>query len=342
MFWSIMQEVRGHLPPLECSVVAGAILFLLTWTMQRRLVALGRDRRRRRVSFWLGVAGSSLIAAVSTAASWTAALRVNSDPTGVDGWLGRPAPLLTATLLLVIVSISLRSPRRAPSTSALLAPRRPWAEYAPRTALTLLAAALLLIAVVAFGHSVGATVAPADAELIGSHTANTGLPVFIPFNGNLGYLGGAGWPNHTATLAAAAAAAIAVVLALRADANRPLPPTVPAADARRERQGMARLFALVVLGGALATLGAVWMHVGSSGQGLIGIAEDAAGTPEHFVQSSFQLVAAPMNYAGYLFQGSGVALLLRLAVDTLRARFAPHTEGRTALAATPSPTGIVS
>jgi hypothetical protein len=80
---------------------------------------------------------------------------------------------------------------------------------------------------------------------------------------------------------------------------------------------------LILTAGLLATLGAVWMHTGLSGQTVAGYDQqwvsETVSYPAMFVSGSYSAIAREMNLTGYLLQGAGVALALRTAVDTFRA-----------------------
>jgi hypothetical protein len=146
------------------------------------------------------------------------------------------------------------------------------------------------------------------------------------FNSGYGYLPGAGWPNHLATLVALALASAVLFAVLNLDANQPVFARSAAASVRLERELTARLFTFILLGGLVTTLGAVWMHTGSSGQALVGLDEQGvSGDQSHsriFVAGGYDAIARPMNLLGYALQAGGVAFLLRLAVDTARAAIA--------------------
>ncbi len=104
---------------------------------------------------------------------------------------------------------------------------------------------------------------------------------------------------------------------------------------RSERELTARLFTFILLGGLITTLGAVWMHTGSSGEALVGLEEQwVSGDQSYariFVAGGYDAIARPMNLLGYALQASGVGSLLRVSVDTARAALA----ARRSRAATP-------
>ncbi|MBC9935710.1 MULTISPECIES: hypothetical protein [unclassified Leucobacter] len=311
------------LPPVEIALTLGIIIFGLTWVRPRRIVSLPTSGRRMRTLFHVGVSGSLGIVAVATAATWLSYLHAFPDPTGFGGWWRRPAPLIATLLVIAVTAVSLRSePLPAPGERAIT-PRRRWWAFAPRALLgVLLSAAALLLVTVAWQGLIGVP-APQDANLYGNVPASTDLPLFMVMQGGMGYVAGAGWPNHLLTLITLAAAAAALILTLGHDANRPIPARASAAQVNEERSSTARMLIWVGLGGLLLTLGAVWAHTGFIGQIIVGVVEDNGDRPfpERFVVGTgYQDIAAWMHKGGYVVQGIGAAILLRLAVDTVRAR----------------------
>ena len=323
MLFSLVHAVQDLLP-LEVAITFGLILFALSWIRPRRIIALPQAERRTAILVWAGVAGSLLVVVVATAVS---AIAVSTDDvSGFDGWWRRPAPLFAATVVVAAAAVALhRVPRPAPG-ERMIVPRRPWNAFASRTLLWISGIAAALLALTATWQIVIARTAPADGPFFGNVPNYTDLPIYMGFNSEYGYLSGAGWPNHLATLLALALAAVVFVAVLHADANRPVFVRASVSSVRSERELTARLFTLILLGGLITTLGAVWMHTGSSGQALVGLdapwmSGDRADSPI-FVAGGYDAIARPMNLLGYALQGGGVAFLLRLAVDTARAAFA--------------------
>lgn len=314
--------------PVETALVLGLILFALSWITPRRLLSLPSSGRRVRVLLWAGIAGPIALVAVATVTSWLAA----TDPiTRSGGWWQRPAPLLAAALVVSITALALRAePLPAPGERAI-SPRRRWWAFAPRPLLwTTLAVAVALLLTSAWQTAVGVAL-PAEAKRYGVGPEATGLPEFMSMQGGMGYVWGAGWPNHLATLLALAAATIALILSLGADANRPVFARITAPEVRAERSATARVLVLIALGGALLTLGAVWAHVGFIGEIKVGLEPDAEGQPSVIIGTGYRDIASLMHRGGYLVQGLGAALMLRLAVDTVRALRAPAPAADTAV-----------
>lgn len=329
-FLTFLFAVKQFLP-LEVALTFGVALFALSWLRPRRIVALPGPGLRRTVLVWVGTAGAIAVAAAATVASSLNV--VISDASGFDGWWRRPAPVATAALVLVAAALVMRRvPLPAPGERAI-SPRRAWTEFAPRLPLRIGAVAASLVILTAAWQIVIATTAPSSGPFFGHVPDYSPLPIYTSFNSGFGYVSGAGWPNHLATIVVVGLAALVLVLVLRADANRPLLARSTAPSVRPERESTALLFTLVMLSGIVATFGAVWMHVGSSGTSLVGldqywVSEDVSNT-RVFINGGYSAIAQPMNLAGYVLQGAGVALALRIAVDTVRAVFASRTSSTT-------------
>lgn len=313
------------LPPVEIALTLGVFFFGLSWIRPRRIVSLPASGKRTQTLVLVGVAGSLGIVAVATATTWLSYLYAFPDPSGFGGWWRRPAPLVATIVVIVAAALALRSePLPAPGERAI-SPRRRWWAFAPRALLGVsLAAAALLLVTVAWQGLIGVS-APQGANLYGNVPAPTDLPLFMVMQGGMGYVAGAGWPNHLLTLIALAAAAAALILTLGQDANRPIPARASAAKVTEERAATARMLIWVGLGGLLLTLGAVWAHTGFIGEIIVGVVEDNGDRPspeQYIVGTGYRDIAVWMHKGGYIVQGIGAAILLRLAVDTWRARLA--------------------
>ncbi|MBD8533641.1 hypothetical protein [Plantibacter sp. CFBP 13570] len=323
---TLLFEVKQILP-LENALTFGLAIFALSWVRPRRIVSLPERGFRHTVLRWAGTAGAVAIVAAATLAS---ALNVGVyDASGYDGWWRRPAPLVVATLLIVIAALALRRvPVPAPGERAIT-PLRAWNTFAPRVSLWIAGIAASLALVTATWQIASATTAPENGQFFGHVPDYSPLPIYTNFNNGFGYVSGSGWPNHLATVIVILLAALTLVLVLRTDANRPILARSTAPSVRPDRESTARVFTLLMLAGLTATLGAVWMHVGSAGTSLVGIDEywvsENVSNTRLFIDGGYSAIARPMNLAGYALQGAGVALALRIAVDTVRAALATRT-----------------
>lgn len=316
VFWirSLLLPVR-EVFPIEAASTLGLLLFGLSWVQRRSIVALPQGRRRSTLGT-IGIAGAAAVLAVGTAASYVSA----ANPiTGWGGWWLRPAPLLAVALALVIFTVMLRrEPLPAPGERAI-APRRHWWSFAPSPLLwtTGITAALLLLTAT-WQTAIGVPL-PKDGDTYGVGPTVHGPPAYMELQHGFGYVWGAGWPNHALTLIALALSGAALVLVLSGDANRPVFARVTAAEVRQDRAATARIVTLIALGGALLTLGAVWAFIGFNGDRFVMLGEpDANGAADAMIGSRYQDFAGILHLGGYLVQGLGAALLMRLAVDTWR------------------------
>ncbi|ROR79994.1 hypothetical protein SAMN06295974_1888 [Plantibacter flavus] len=310
-----------NLLPLEVALTFGFALFALSWLYPRRILSVPQVERRRSTLLWVGVVGPLLVVVAATVASALAAS--TWDWSGYDGWWRRPLPLLVAAVVVAAAGFTLgRSPQPKPTDRAV-APQRSWSAFAPQRLLVVAAACAAVIVIVAGWQVSIAVSAPADGPFFGQVPHYTTLPIYMSFNG-FGYVPGAGWPNHAATFLVLGIAAAMLVVTLRADANRALPVRSAAPTATVDRKAAARLLTLILLAGLVATLGAVLMHVGTSGLSTVGLDEEWVSENVSITKLSitggYRAIAEPLNLTGYALQGAGVALALRIAADTLRSR----------------------
>ena len=302
--------------PLLAPAVFGLFFFVLSWIYPRKIVSLPHAGLRASFLVRVGVAGSLIIALIACVVNVT----TPADMSGFEGWWRRPAALFAAAIVVAVSAIVLRFEPRPAVGATVIAPRRSWNTFASRPLVWVSGIIASMLALTAVWQTVIATTAPEDGQFLGNVPAYSPLPIYMMFNGQFGYIAGVGWPNNLATLATLAFAALVLVVELRADANRPLPNHGFSTAARSAREMTARLFGLLILGGLIVTLGAVWMHAGEIGQMKIAI-DDNYISKDHLVTfgGSYDMIAFPLNYGGRLIQGLGVALLLRIAADTGRA-----------------------
>ncbi|MFV0435034.1 MAG: hypothetical protein ACK5LO_13775 [Leucobacter sp.] len=325
LFWGLRSVFSIF--PVEVALTLGLVFFGLSWIRRRPIVSLPASGRRRKLLRWLGIGGALAIVTVATATTWLSYLHTFPDPSGFGGWLRRPLPLVTVALVVTAFAIALRlEPLPAPGERKI-APRQWWWTFVPPPLLWTTSIATALLLLTSLWQTAVGTRAPADADLYGNVPSRTDLPVFVPLQENMGYFAGAGWPNHLATLAAVLLATAVLIFTLGRDANRPISIRAAASDVRAEHAATARVLAIIVLGGILLTLGAVWGHVGYIGGIMVGVddpPEQGGALTGPVVGSSYQAFAWPMSVGGYVIQGIGAALLLRLAFDTWRVTRAQH------------------
>lgn len=318
-----LRYLNQILPPVEIAATLGVLFFALSWVRPRRIVSLPSSGRRARTLFRIGVFGALSIVVVATLTSLLSFLFAFPDPTGFGGWWRRPAPLIATIAVIAAAALALRTePLPAPGERTI-APRRRWWTFSPRVPLwaAILSAALLFVTS-AWQGLIGVS-APASANLYGNVPEPTDLPLFMVMQGGMGYVAGAGWPNQLLTLMALAGIVVALILTLGHDANRPIHARISVASVQEERTATARMLVWITLGGLLLTLGAVWAHTGFIGQIIVGVFEDNGDQPgadRFVVGTGYQDIADWMHKGGYIVQGIGAAILLRLSVDTWRAR----------------------
>lgn len=318
---------------LETPLIIGLVLFAATWVHRHPWIALPRSARRRALLVGLGSFGPLAVVGVALITGAIAAFS-GYDDTGVAGWWRRPAAMAAAALVIGIAAFMLsREPIPAPG-DRVIAPRRRWWSFAPKTLLWLGGVAAVLLAVTSTWQGFTTTLLPAGGRLVGRPTPDGGLEIApaasseqgLPDGPFVDNPAGGGWLNNGVTLLALLALLAVLIVTLARDANRPLARNeVPSiAEARK---ATARLLVLLALGGVLITLGMLWMYVGYLGSWSV-IVETATETSQSVPAGStgfvglrpeFAAFAEIFRYGGWLLQGLGVAILLRLACDTWRA-----------------------
>lgn len=303
--------------PVEIALTLGTVFFALSWIRPRSTIRLPSRKQAALPLFLWGIVSALLLLGIGTTTSWIAA----SDPMHVDwdAWWQRPLPLFATAALLLAVVLPLRLAGVPAPGRRAITPRRRWWEFTPRTLLWITAITGALGLLTAGWQILIGVSAPSDGDRYGIGSIPTDLPAFGRFQEGMGYYWGAGWPNHLLTLIALLLCAIALPLALGAGANRPAPVEALAAEVRESREAAARILTLVALGGILLTLGAVWAFVGFVGEIIVGV-DGLAASPGELVTigTGYRDVARPLHWAGYIVQGIGAALLMRLAVDLIR------------------------
>ncbi|QIM17009.1 hypothetical protein G7067_12305 [Leucobacter insecticola] len=182
--------------PVEIALTLGVVIFAISLLRWRPIVTLP-TRARHSALAGIGIAGPLFVLAVATAAEW---LSMTDSFTRTGGWWQRPAPLFAAALVVAVSALALRSsPLPAPGERAI-SPRRRWWVFTPRTPLWVsIGIAALLLLTTAWHTAIGVSM-PEGANRYGVGPENDGLPSFMRMQGDMGYIWGAGWPNHLATL----------------------------------------------------------------------------------------------------------------------------------------------
>ena len=309
--------------PLEMALTPGVFLFVLSWVRPRRWVSFPAGVRRLSLLTRLGVWGSLAVLAAATTANW---LAIN-DPQQIQdgGWWQRPLPLLAAACVAALVAFALHRELLPPVAQRAIAPRRRWWALAPLTLLLIASAIAGVLLLTTLWHSALGVSAPPGANLYGIGPLQGDLPVYMPAPDGIGYIWGAGWPHHLATMIALLLAAAALLGTLASDANRPSPAHRTSGGGLEDRRATARVLLIIFIGGALLTLGAVWAHVGFIGGFSVGIYPATPGLPDQpivNVGTGYGDFAFILHWGGYVLQGIGAAVLLRLAVDSCRAHYA--------------------
>ena len=325
LFRSFLYDLKSILP-LEVALTFGIIIFALSWLWPRRVISLPGAGLRRTVLIWSGTVGALLVVAAATLGSLINVLVYDSS--GFDGWWRRPLPLVVVVVVVAIAGVLLRHvPRPRPGEQAIM-PQRSWRTFTPQVVLRCVSIGSAVLTVTVVWHIMIAVSASRGGPFFGEVPEYSILPIYMRFNENFGYVAGAGWPNHLATLLLLVLAVVVFVMVLRTDANRPSFADTSLSTVKAPREATARVLSWLLLAGILTTLGAVWMHVGSAGTSLVGLDErwvsETVSYPRLFVDGNYSAIAEPMNLIGYALQGLGVALGLRIATDTVRAAFLPR------------------
>lgn len=315
--------------PIEVATTIGVALFALSWFWRGSLVPAADAAPRRRLVAWLGLGGAAAV----FAAGLTMSILAWRDPffRWSEGWW-RAAPVIVAALALAALWIAIAKSRDNNAQQGEWAPqpRRSWRAYLSAAPLSLVTStATLIIATTGWLMLAGKT-PPADADLYGFTAPDSALPLYMELSQGYGYIGGAGWPHHLALFVATIVALLVWVGALRADANHRNIADTTALGGRNTRVVVARIATVMLIGALAMSLGALWARIGFIGEFSLttDTVENADGTfmVTGQISTSYASFAGAMHYFGFLLQGAGAALLMRLFVDSLRALTAGHSE----------------
>lgn len=302
--------------PMQMALSTGLPLFALSLVYRKPLVTLPAGPRRKTLVY-LGIAGSIAVLTSDISSQWIAE---DGSFWATSNWWQRPISLAVAALVVIAAAFALRNIPLPSPGELTISPRRHWWAFSPRNLLWVIAvltAFLLLTLAWHIAEAVNMT-----NNLSQSWVGSDYPLIMMPTDVN-------GWQDHLATLLALAAAAIALLLSLGADANRPIFARSSALDAREERTATARMFVLVTLGGLVLTIGAVLSYIGFTGQHMV-VAYDTRieklsdySTSISMTGDGYGSIAYhSLLLGGYVVQGIGAALLLRIVLDTARAAIA--------------------
>lgn len=298
-------------------LVFGLLCFMLSWALPRRWVQLSGSAGRTRRLRLIGVFGPVAILAACLVQS----IVLNVLPYTIGGvdpiyfdpaWLPRSVLLLTTALVVLAAGLTLG--RRDSTSDATVAPRRAWYRYAPHPALWLGGTASALIAITGIWQasiSGNPRMLPdfASGELRDTH-GGAGAPDSA-----------FGWSNNGPVLLALVALISVLVWAFSADANR-------ATETSESRTAAARLLSWIGLGGLLMGLGSSWANAWIPAEWILRF-ELPDGSYGDFLGSPYDGLISLLHPAAWALTSVSFGLLLRVAVDTLRAARALHRADQT-------------
>ena len=301
--------------PIEVAATLGLVFFGLSWIRRRPIVTLPTGRCLKSLVL-VGTGGALVVLVIASLTSWLPTL----DPdTNAGGWWQRAVPLFTVILVFVAATPRLMREPAITAGERTITPRRHWWSYAPAALLWATGVlVLLLLLTLVWQIAIGVPL-PDGADRYGIGPSTHGAPVYMEIHQGFGYVWGAGWPNHLATLIALILSFLALVLTLNIDANQSVFARTSAIELRQSQLATARILTTILLGGVLLALGAVWAFVGFNGDRAIGVGiPEDDGTLTFNLGTGYQDFAGVMHWDGYVIQGLGAAVLLRLAVDVWR------------------------
>lgn len=321
-----LRTLKG-LFPIESALTLGVIFFALSCFARRAIVDLPpaseNTRSRRTTLTRFGIWAPLAILLVTFGANWITITTPVTEVHWTSGSITRPLPLAATAVAIAILGVALAREPRPASAERTITPHRRWWTNLPTIPALLAGIVAGILGSIALWQALAGRVPPADANRYGIGSLNEEAPTYQEMQGGLGYFDGAGWPNHGTTLLALALILVAAGMVLGRDANRAVMRSTPPSQTHAERRSTARLIALVSLGGLLLTAGVVLAHVGFTGSivvSAVGMSSPHEAGDTFFAGSDFRAIAEPMHLGGYLVQGLGAALLLRIIVDTIRVR----------------------
>lgn len=296
----------------------GIIVCALSYIWFRRVIDLPASRGITLGR--IGVFGPLLILGAAALTGTLTGLSPVATMMGSNGAWFRIAALTATVLVLATSALALAREPLPPVGERALIPHRSWREFAPTAGLTALALVTLLFLATEIWQATAEPEPHALTDVMDPSRVvrNTGgvPPTAL------------GWANHGPSLVAVAALVALLVWVLTVDARRPVASQLPSSDVRAERAATAKLLCGIALGGALLGLGAVWLHSWAPSSGVVAVRDPELGAGDLIISETRGLVCL-LGQLGILAQACGTALLLRIAVDTWRARRALGTTVQT-------------
>lgn len=292
------------------------LIFALSWLRPRPWVDLEGAGSRRTLLRRTVLSGSLLI--LLPALSAQIALTFSSTLWLEAGWWVRPLPLALTALAVAGIGLALTGTSRPPGLAAdataervtpSIVPRRSWYTFAPRLALWLGTAAAALIA--------------AACVWQGLQPRHPGkLPELGGDQGTFHMGGGSaigpdwafGWFGNAPALASLALLLLLWYWVLAADANRPLGGAMPA---NLTKIASARVVSIVALAGLVLSLGVIWSQLWAPASWAV-FMNAPDGTRGRLIGSDYRGLVDGATMLGRVLEGPGLALLARLAIDSLR------------------------
>ena len=297
---------------MQTPFLLGIVFFAFTFVRSRSWVTLPAAGSRTRLLTRMGVAGPIALLAVASVCSTIVALfpwltTVNYFS---GAWLRAAVPFTLVAVLGITLLLLSREPKPPVGERAIL-PRRQWNVFAPPMTFTV----VCVIAALYFCSELWQALAGSEPREL--HSVFGGERV-------LKNVGGAppsamGWENHGASLIGLFLVLVLLVWILAADARRTVSSMRPFAEVKAERAATAQLVTRITLGGVLLALGAVWLNTWAPTTGYVPVEGGLTGENGDMLISHFHGLVAILRRLGWVAQGLGAAILLRLCFDTLRA-----------------------
>lgn len=317
LYWSPYALIKST--PL----LLGPIVFALTFVRPRSWVALPRGSARIKLLSRLGSFGSLGLLLVALGCSTLVALFPGLTTSSfVSGAWFRAAAPCALVVFLGVSSLGLsREPQPEVGRRAIL-PRRPWHTFTSKPILSIIFVLATLYVASELWQAVAGSEPRELHSIFGGDRLlrnSSGAPPTAM-----------GWENHVASLAGLLLALGLLVWTLSRDASRPVSNRKPFTEVKLERAATAQLICLVSLGGAMLALGTAWIHTWAPATAYVPVTGGLTGEDGDMLMSHYHGLVAVLRALGWLIQGLGAGLLMRLGLDTMRAGTAARSTGHTA------------